>query len=91
MEVLEFEAGHMVGVFEEVLPRYGLSIAPHGFEPQVKDRLGVAAEDHYLGTFTVGGGTAARSAGDDVDLYVQAHGDRVAGLPGACTATGTAS
>ncbi|WP_236244129.1 amino acid adenylation domain-containing protein [Streptomyces sp. CC210A] len=82
VEVLEFEAGHMVGVFEEVLPRYGLSIAPHGFEPQVKDRLGVAAEDHYLGTFTVGGGTAARSAGDDVDLYVQAHGDRVAGLPG---------
>ncbi|WP_225877316.1 amino acid adenylation domain-containing protein, partial [Streptomyces resistomycificus] len=78
-EVLEFEAGHMVGVFEEVLPGHGLTIGPYGFEPGVKDRLDVADEDLYLGTFEI---TAqhGRTRPDQVDLYVQAHDERVQGL-----------
>lgn len=79
-EVLEFEAGHMVGLFDEVLAGYGLAIEPHGFVPSVKDRLDVADDDLYLGTFTIGA-NRGEPASDPVDLYVQAHGDRVEGLP----------
>ncbi|AUY50156.1 amino acid adenylation domain-containing protein [Streptomyces sp. CB01881] len=79
-EVLEFEAGHMLGVFEEVLPAYGLAIHPLGLDTSVKDRLDVAEEDHYLGTFAIRGGGAAPRP-DTVELFVQAHPGRVDGLP----------
>lgn len=80
VEVLEFEAGHMLGVLAEVLPRHGLTINPVGFDPAAKSLLDVADEDHYLGTFAI---TAHddRPRPDEVELFVQAHGDRVAGLP----------
>ncbi|MET7378413.1 amino acid adenylation domain-containing protein [Streptomyces sp. NPDC005526] len=79
-EVLEFEAGHMLGVFEEMLPEYGLTIRPAAHRPAVKDALDVAAEDYYLGSFTVdrNGGLAPH---DPTEIYVQAHPDRVDGLP----------
>ncbi|MEE1788816.1 amino acid adenylation domain-containing protein [Streptomyces sp. SP17BM10] len=79
-EVLEFETGHMLGVFEEVLPGYGLDVRPLGFHPAVKDRLDVADEDHYLGSFAVVRGDGTPQA-DPTEVYVQAHGDRVEGLP----------
>jgi amino acid adenylation domain-containing protein len=79
-EVLEFETGHMVGVFEEVLPQYGLTIRPLGHFPTVKDLLDVADEDYYLGTFEI-----HRNDGepreDPTEIYVQAHPGRIAGLP----------
>ncbi|MBW1602690.1 amino acid adenylation domain-containing protein [Streptomyces sp. JJ66] len=78
-EVLEFEAGHMVGVFEEILPGHGLTITPHGFDPRVKNRLDVPEEDLYLGTFDISE-NHSRPLRAPVDLYVQAHEDRVAGL-----------
>lgn len=80
VEVLEFEAGHMVGVFEEVLPGRGLTIDPVGFDPAVKARLDVAEDDHYLGTFAI---TEHHdpTPPDPVELFVQTHGDRVPGLP----------
>ncbi|MEV6120239.1 amino acid adenylation domain-containing protein [Streptomyces sp. NPDC052077] len=80
VEVLEFEAGHMLGLFEEVLPRYGLSLVPAGFDPSVTARLDVDAEDHYLGTFALTPYQGPPDTGE-VDLFVQTHGDRVAGLP----------
>ncbi|MFC9843884.1 amino acid adenylation domain-containing protein [Streptomyces sp. NPDC060223] len=78
-EVLEFEAGHMVGVFEEVLPAHGLNLRPLDRLPGVKERLDVADEDHYMGTFEVvpNEGTPRR---ESVDLYVQAHPGRVDGM-----------
>lgn len=79
-EVLEFETGHMLGVFEEVLPEYGLDVRPLGFHPAVKDRLDVADEDHYLGSFAVVRGDGTPQA-DPTEVYVQAHEDRVEGLP----------
>ncbi|MFE4972271.1 amino acid adenylation domain-containing protein [Kitasatospora sp. NPDC056651] len=80
-EVLEFETGHMLGVLEEVLPEYGLDVRPLGLDPEAKARLDVAEEDHYLGAFeVVRAGGAARP--ECAELYVQAHGDRVDGLPG---------
>ncbi|MET9953724.1 amino acid adenylation domain-containing protein [Streptomyces sp. NPDC006339] len=79
-EVLEFETGHMLGVFEEVLPEYGLTIRPAGFTPAVKDRLDVVEEDYYLGTFEVypNDGVPRR---DPTEIYVQAHPGRIADLP----------
>ncbi|MFF2045152.1 amino acid adenylation domain-containing protein [Kitasatospora sp. NPDC058170] len=78
-EVLEFETGHMVGVFEEVLPGYGLNIRPLGLLPSVKDRLDVAEEDFYLGSFEIhpDDGLPRR---DDTEIYLQVHPGRVEGL-----------
>ena len=79
-EVLEFEAGHMIGVFEEVLAEHGLDIRPLGFEQSILDSLEVAAEDYYLGTFEVRADDGSPRP-DTTELYVQAHPGRVAGLP----------
>ncbi|RSS72794.1 thioesterase domain-containing protein, partial [Streptomyces sp. WAC06614] len=93
-EVLEFETGHMLGVFEEVLPEYGLTVRPYGHQEAVRDHLDVAAEDHYLGTFEIVPATAedadahdgAATAGDrgraGVELFLQSHPGRVRDLPG---------
>ncbi|UQA98154.1 amino acid adenylation domain-containing protein [Streptomyces halobius] len=79
-EVLEIEAGHMVGLFEDVLPEYGLTIRPLAHDRSVKDLLDVSDEDYYLGTFAI------RPAGeepwrDPVEIYVQSHPGRVPDLP----------
>ncbi|WP_181775692.1 non-ribosomal peptide synthetase family protein [Amycolatopsis pittospori] len=79
-EVLEFEAGHMVGVFEEILPGYGLTISPSAFDPLVAVRVGAAGDDHYLGTFSLHGNDGEPRR-DDTELFVQAHPGRVEGLP----------
>ncbi|MFI9456489.1 amino acid adenylation domain-containing protein [Amycolatopsis sp. NPDC052450] len=78
-EVLEFEAGHMAGVFEEILPGYGLSISPAAFEPAVAVRAEAAADDHYLGTFSLHANDGEPRR-DDVELFVQTHPGRVEGL-----------
>ncbi|WP_405992356.1 amino acid adenylation domain-containing protein [Streptomyces sp. NBC_00986] len=80
-EVLEFETGHMVGVLEEVLPEHGLTVRPLGHFPSVKDVLDVADEDYYLGTFTITPDDGEPRP-DSTELFVQAHPDRVEGLPG---------
>ncbi|WP_344332944.1 amino acid adenylation domain-containing protein, partial [Kitasatospora putterlickiae] len=79
-EVLEFEAGHMLGVLEEVLPEYGLAVRPLGHEPDVQHRLDVAEEDFYLGSFTIVP-EDGRPRRDDTELFVQAHPGGVEGLP----------
>lgn len=80
LEVLEFEAGHMVGVFEEVLPAHGLDIRPLGILPSVRAGLDVAEEDHYLGSFGIGPADG-RPRPDRTEFYVQAHPGGVEGLP----------
>ncbi|WTL23158.1 amino acid adenylation domain-containing protein [Streptomyces sp. NBC_01498] len=79
-EVLEIEAGHMVGLFEEILPSYGLDVRGRDFTPSVKDRLEVAGEDYYLGAFELVPYAGPRPDGT-VDVYVQTHPGKVAGLP----------
>ncbi|HEU5472606.1 MAG TPA: amino acid adenylation domain-containing protein [Actinophytocola sp.] len=80
-EVLEIETGHLVGMFEQVLPGYGLDIRPSGFAPSEMDNLECAAEDYYLGAFELVPFAGPKPAGA-VDVYVQAHPGKVAGLPG---------
>ncbi|WP_406202270.1 amino acid adenylation domain-containing protein [Kitasatospora sp. NBC_01560] len=79
-EVLQFEAGHMVGLFDQVLPAYGLRINSRAGVPEVKDLLQCPEEDYYLGTYEVESAAAPADFGQ-VELYVQAHPGRVAGLP----------
>ncbi|MGW2823669.1 amino acid adenylation domain-containing protein [Streptomyces sp. NPDC001443] len=80
-EVLQFEAGHMVGLFDHVLPRYGLRINARPGAPGVKDVLRCPSEDYHLATYEVE--TAAAPAdGSPVGLYVQAHPGRIADLAG---------
>ncbi|WP_435221926.1 amino acid adenylation domain-containing protein [Streptomyces sp. Tue6028] len=80
-EVLEFETGHMLGVFEEILPEYGLGIRPSSFHPAVKKALDVADDDYYLGTFEVGSNDGLLQE-DPVEIYLQAHPGRIEGLSG---------
>ncbi len=78
-EVLRFEAGHMLGLFDQVLPEYGLRVGPLADSPGVKDVLRCPQEDFHLGTYEVR--TATDPAGPHpVELYVQAHPGRIADL-----------
>ncbi|MFI6444194.1 amino acid adenylation domain-containing protein [Kitasatospora sp. NPDC050543] len=79
-EVLEFETGHMVGLFEEVLPEYGLNIRPLAYRPALRAGLDIADEDHYLGTFEIHPDDGLPRQ-DTTELYLQAHPGAVIGLP----------
>lgn len=79
LEVLEMEVGHMVGLFENILPEYGLSIEDDKYVPEVLQLLHVAKQDYYLGSFNITSGK--KEAMDEaVDIYVQAHPGKVEGL-----------
>ncbi|MGW4793742.1 amino acid adenylation domain-containing protein [Nonomuraea sp. NPDC004297] len=79
-EVLEFEAGHMVGLFEEVLPAYGLAIRPVDRIASVRERLDVAPDDHYVGTFEIRRHDDRPPEPGTVEVHVQAHPGRVRDL-----------
>jgi indigoidine synthase len=79
-EVLEIETGHMLGLFDEVLPTYGLGIGIGEFSPAIKDKLECADEDYYIGSFELESLAEAKSE-DDPDIYVQAHLGKVLDLP----------
>lgn len=78
-EVLEIETGHMVGLFEEILPKYGLNIKDLEYAISEKNNLECADEDYYLGTFEVVPYAAPRSD-DSLRVYVQAHPGKVTDL-----------
>lgn len=82
-EVLHFEAGHMLGVLDHVLPALGLSYrpvdpaGPGGIRP-----AGLSADDIPLAAVDLVAGPQARAIdAPRVRMFVQAHRDRVAGLP----------
>ncbi len=79
-EVLEIETGHMLGLFDNVLPVYGLGVGKGEFIPAVKNKLECADEDYYLGSFKLESLAEARSE-EDPDIYVQTHSGKVADLP----------
>ncbi len=67
----------MIGLFEQVLPHYGLAIASDAFEPANKSLCDVHESDFYLGSFRIVEERGER-LDPAVDLYVQSH--RVSGL-----------
>jgi len=78
-EVLEIETGHIVGLFEEILPEYGLSIKDCEYVASIKKYLEVAEEDFYLGAFQIISGKKQQMK-DLVDVYVQIHSSQVGDL-----------
>lgn len=78
-EVLEIETGHMVGLLEQVLPEYGVTVRPARHAPATMRHLDCAAEDLYLGSFDMVPHTPPPA--DEVDVYVQVHPDRDVDLP----------
>jgi amino acid adenylation domain-containing protein len=77
-EVLEIETGHMLGLFDEILPAYGLAATDSEPTPTAKDLLGCAPEDYYLGAFELAAGETPEPP---VEIYVQAHPGKIKGLP----------
>ncbi len=78
-EVLEIEVGHIIGLFEQVLPNYGLRIGTHAFSPTVMEQLDVSVKDYYLGSFSLTRDELSW-ADAEVDVYIQAHKEYVEGL-----------
>ncbi|WEH39042.1 amino acid adenylation domain-containing protein [Streptomyces sp. AM 2-1-1] len=83
LEVLEIEAGHMVGLFDELLPAYGLAVGDAPYEPGGHERLECAPEDHYLGSFalTPWSQEPGPRERDAADVYVQFHPGSGSDLP----------
>jgi thioesterase domain-containing protein/acyl carrier protein len=82
-EVLEIEAGHLAGLFEEILPEHGLTLRAGTYDPDVLGVLGCAADDYYLGSFDVTAYAPPEPDDDTFDIYVQAHPGGVTDLPSA--------
>lgn len=78
LEVLEFEAGHLIGALQDGLAADGMTVKPQGFDEIHKDRCRVDSQDHYLGTFTLVGGTQNHFA--DAELFLNVSGNKVQGL-----------
>ncbi|MCJ1678238.1 amino acid adenylation domain-containing protein [Streptomyces sp. APSN-46.1] len=82
-EVLEIEAGHMVGLFDELLPAYGFAIGDAPYKPGIQERLECAPEDYYLGSFalTPWDPEPGPQERDAADVYVQFHPGSGSDLP----------
>ncbi|MER7934543.1 MULTISPECIES: amino acid adenylation domain-containing protein [unclassified Streptomyces] len=80
-EVLQFEAGHMAGLFDHILPEFGLRISSRPAAPEVRELLRCPTEDHYLAAYELEPATAPADA-LPVELYVQAPPGRITGLDG---------
>ncbi len=76
-EVLEMEAGHMLGLFDQVLPGFGLGITAQSFEPALQPLLAVDEQDLYLGSFAVDSWVAPDCP---VTQILQVQPDAVPGL-----------
>jgi amino acid adenylation domain-containing protein len=79
LEVLRIEAGHMLGLLDEVLPEYGLAVGAGGFDPEAPARLATSDDHHYLGGYDIVP-SDRRCPSGPVDIYVQAHPGKVADL-----------
>ena len=77
---MEIETGHMLGLFDDILPAYGLGIDNGEYQPAVKAMQACVDEDYYLGTFTLGS-DAHQPQNGLLDIYVQAHPGKIADLP----------
>lgn len=83
-EVLEMETGHMLGLFDKILPAYQLGVGDLENLPAMKQKLipsnAPESDYYYLGTFELLPELRPWS-GESVDLYVQSHPDKIADLP----------
>lgn len=78
-EVLEFEAGHLIGEIDHRLAAHGLGVQALDFQESVGDPLTVAG-DEYLGSFAVRPRGESAALGSSVELFIQAHAGKIDGL-----------
>lgn len=79
-EVLEFEAGHILGLLDHILPSFGLGLGTGSFEPESIVPLDCSEGHVHLAAFDIVSHDR-RKTDIPVEFYVQAHGSRIAGLP----------
>ncbi|MBG1268947.1 amino acid adenylation domain-containing protein [Nostoc sp. WHI] len=80
-EVLEIETGHILGLFDKILPAYNLRIGDSEYMPDVKEKVVCADEYYYyLGSFDLVPQVKPLSI-EPVDIYVQSHPGKIADLP----------
>ncbi|HXO81662.1 MAG TPA: amino acid adenylation domain-containing protein [Mycobacterium sp.] len=77
-EVLQIEVGHMLGLFDAVLPAFGLAVG--GFDSESAPANLGAPDDFRLGSCDIVP-MAGPDAADPVEVYVQAHEGRISDLP----------
>lgn len=79
-EVLDFEVGHILGVFDEVLPGIGLAIGtPNNISTFLAD-VGADMDDHYLGGFCLAADENDAWQGPEVTAYIQSIGNGIADI-----------
>lgn len=81
-EVLKIETGHVLGLFDKILPAYKLSIGDADYMPDVMDKLKCPDEDYYyLGTFEMIPQLQVKSLSVElIDIYVQVHPGKITDL-----------
>lgn len=79
IEVLDMEAGHILGLLDCVLPAYGLGIGCGHFTPNVRMFLDCTEDHFYIGSYDVVP-SAERRFGGGVELLVQPHAGKVTDL-----------
>jgi amino acid adenylation domain-containing protein len=79
-EVLAIETGHMLGLFDRILPAYQLMLVDADEMPAVMEKLECAKEDYYLSTFALVPQIKSLSP-ELVDIYVQSHPGKITDLP----------
>lgn len=79
-EVLDFEVGHILGLFDKVLPDFGMAIgAPHDICTFLSD-VGADPDDHYLGGFRLVTDANDAWQGPKVSAYLQRIGNGIADI-----------
>ncbi|KOP23184.1 amino acid adenylation protein [Hapalosiphon sp. MRB220] len=80
-EVLEIETGHMLGLFDKILPPYKLTIGDANYTPEVNEKF-LCPDEHYyyLGTFDLVPQLKPLSI-EPVDIYMQSHPGKIPDLP----------
>lgn len=79
IEVLDMEAGHILGLLDYVLPAYGLGIGTGHFTPNVSVFLDCTSDNFYIGSYDVVP-SADSCFGGPVELLVQTHAGKVMDL-----------
>ncbi|GEM77473.1 amino acid adenylation domain-containing protein [Vibrio sagamiensis] len=82
LEVLEMETGHMLGVFDEFLPEYGLSIVQNSncLRDDLPPWYDGKSNDFYLGSFKLEAYQLIPQSNNSPKYFIQIHGDKVQGL-----------
>ncbi|ETS30854.1 amino acid adenylation enzyme/thioester reductase family protein [Photorhabdus khanii NC19] len=79
-EVLKMEAGHMMGLFDDILPEIGLGIGESEYQAACPDWYDGNIQDYYLGAFEICR-YENRLPPFDTDLYLQTHANKIPEMP----------